>query len=137
MPQPSSRCIKNDSDLSYLPVEKIPSILTSLFTATGSDYTSYFKSFGKAKVLNLFFMHCNFISKSNNHEGLLSDFTIEKRDKGFMSFLRLIGTLYFKRHLASFACISQVETPEQLYNSIDQSLPALDIHKAFIEDTYN
>lgn len=45
----------------------------------------------------------------------------------------LVGVLYFKRHLASFACINQVETPEQLYNSIDYLLPPLERHKAFIE----
>ena len=58
---------------------------------------------------------------------------MDNRNLGFLSFLRLVGTIYFKRHLASFACINQVETPDQLYHSIDDSLPPFEKHKEFIE----
>ena len=52
---------------------------------------------------------------------------------GFLSFLRLGGTLYFERHLTSFACISNVQTPQQLLNSTDQLPSALEQHKAFFD----
>jgi hypothetical protein len=45
----------NDGDLSALASANLPSIFISLFLATGSDYTSYFKTFGKVTVLNVFF----------------------------------------------------------------------------------
>ena len=46
-----------DPDLSNLPQDGLCQILQSLFICTGCDYVSYFKSIGKAKVLNNFFQH--------------------------------------------------------------------------------
>lgn len=98
----------SDSDLSSLPKDKISDVMTTLFLSTGSDYTSFFKNIGKATVLNVFFMHCNFIS-GMTMDGSLCD-TTDQRDLGFLAFLRLVGTLYFKKHLVSFMSVSKVET---------------------------
>lgn len=81
-------------------------------------------------------MNCQFISGSNI-EGSLADFKNETRDKGFLSFLRLVGTLYFKKHLASFTSIYRIETPDQLYYSTDGTSTVMERHKAFIEKIRN
>ena len=120
------------SDLLSLPPNELLQSFTSLFVATGSDYTSYFKNIGKATVLNTFYV-LKFYLGVSSQEGSVANFKEEIRNLGFLCFLCLVGTIYFKRHLASFACISQVDTPDQLYHSIDKSLPALEKHNEFIE----
>ena len=47
---------------------------------------------------------------------VLSDTSYEDRSMGFHSFLRLVGTVYFKKHLTAFLA-SGTKTPEQLYYS--------------------
>ena len=37
---------------------------------------------------------------------------------GFLSFVRLIGTLYFKKHLSAFVALKCVQTPVQFFYSI-------------------
>ena len=55
------------------------------------------------------------------------------KDKGFLSFLRLVGTCYFKKHLAAFIANYNYSTPIQLYNSLEQSLSIPDKHKLWIQ----
>ena len=44
----------------------------------------------------------------------------------FFAFVRLIGTLYFKKHLSAFVILRNVQTPVQMYNSmiIDETIDA-------------
>ena len=44
----------------------------------------------------------------------MSDTSYEDRSMGFHSFLRLVGTVYFKKHLTVFLA-GGTKTPEQLY----------------------
>ena len=39
--------------------------------------------------------------------GLLSDISEDKRERGFLAFLRLIGTLYFKKHISAMASLKK------------------------------
>ena len=48
--------------------------------------------------------------------GVLSDTSCEDRSMGFHSFLRLVGTVYFKKHLTAFLA-SGTKIPEQLHYS--------------------
>lgn len=95
---------QNDADLASLPQQLLPYIMTSLFIVTGSDFTSYFKTLGKATFLNNFFQFSKFISGSAM-PGCLSEVNQEKASSSYLAFLRLIGTAYFKKHLASFISI--------------------------------
>lgn len=59
--------------------------------------------------------------------GILSDNT----EEGFYAFLRLIGTLYFKKHLSSFVSLHGIETANQLYHSTDPTKSVKERHEAW------
>lgn len=104
--------LSGDTDLSSLPQDKLVKIFQMLFIVTGCDYLSYFSGFGKATFLHIFFQHARFIT-SGECPGIL---TSNNLASGFRAFVRLIGTAYFKKHLAGFAS-SGFSTPDQLYHS--------------------
>ena len=103
-----------------------------LFIATGCDFVSYFKSFGKATILNTFLQYAGFISGSNIM-GSLHQTDATNREQGFLSFIRLVGTCYFKKHIAAFIANYEYSTPIQLYNSIDKSLPTEERHQGWLQ----
>ena len=78
-----------------LPQESLPHIMQMLFICTGCDYISYFSGFGKASVLNIFYQHAQFITSGCPILGTLSD--TDDPSKGLLAFMRLVGTLYFKK----------------------------------------
>ena len=55
------------------------------------------------------------------------------KDLGFLSFLRLISTMFFKKHLPSLISLYAYETPQQLYNSTDVSLAPKEKHKMWLQ----
>jgi len=62
--------------------------------------------------------------------GTLADTAPGRLDNGFLTFVRLIGTVYFKKHLAEFT----VTTPRALYMSFSQSdVGPIQQHKKIIE----
>ena len=86
--------LDNDPDLASIDRERLPSTLQMLFIVSGYDCTSYFAGIGKAAFLNAFYQYSDFIT-GNKQEGSLSDSSSESEMKiGFLSFVRLIGTLY-------------------------------------------
>ena len=110
--------LDNDPDLASIDRERLPSTLQMLFIVSGCDYMSYFAGIGKAAFLNAFYHYSDFIT-GNKQEGSLSDSSSESEMKiGFLSFVRLIGTLYFKKHLSAFVALKCVQTPVQFFNSI-------------------
>ena len=56
--------------------------------------------------------------------GNLCETRKDEQASGFLAFIRLIGTLYFKKHLSAFVSELGFQTPNQLYNSI--TTPAID-----------
>ena len=70
---------------------------------------TYFAGLGKAAFLNAFYQYSDFIT-GNKQEGSLSDNSSESEIKGgFLLFVRLIGTLYFKKHLSAFVALRCVQ----------------------------
>ena len=64
----------------------------------------------------LFYQHVQFIT-GKNCKGFLSYTSEENKHTGFLSFLRLVGCLYFKKHYSAVVSLTSIETPEQLLNS--------------------
>ena len=85
---------QGDPDLHALPRDHLGSIMQSLYISTGCDYISYFKTFGKAKIINIFTQYASFISGTDAGNLHQTDFI--NRGSGFVSFVRLISTCYFK-----------------------------------------
>ena len=107
--------LANNPDLAALPVDKLGNIMQTLYICSGCDYISYFSGIGRATFLKHFFQNAEFIS-SSSMPGNLSE--TKHMQTGFLAFIRLIGTLYFKKHLSAFVSELGFETPNQLYNSI-------------------
>ena len=110
-------CLNHDPDLASLPQSNLGSIMLQLYIVTGCDYLSYFSGIGKPTFLNIFYQHAEFIT------GIHSVGCIDQciTNSGFLAFVRLIGTVYFKRNLATIVSKLEVETPHQLFNSIKQA----------------
>ena len=126
------RALCTDPDLYTLPREDLMLIMQCLYICSGCDYISYIKSFGKATILNIFLQYANFISGSH-YIGNLSQTNPSDQDTGFLSFIRLIGSCYFKKHINGFNSNYGHSTPVQLYNSIDSSLPLQERHQCWLQ----
>ena len=120
--------IQIDSELIWL---EVFGIIRSLFVTTGSDYTSYFHGFGKKTVLDTFFHYCDFITGSSGN-GSLHQVSVTNQHRGFLSFLRLVGALYFKKHYSAFYSRYGHELPDHLLKSITAE-DAEEKHHIFID----
>ena len=105
-------------------------MLQTLYICSGCDYTSFFAGFGKATVMRYFFQNAWFITGTQDIPGTLAHTAPGRLEEGFLSFVRLIGTVYFKKHLSEFI----VNTPRALYMSLTQSsVGPMQQHKQFIQ----
>ncbi len=95
--------LKNDLDLATIPSNILPQAIQSLFVCSGCDYISFFSQLGKATFLRYFFQYASFIT-SGEPPGTLADTSLdgEKYKDGYLAFMQLIGTLYFKKHATGF-----------------------------------
>ena len=121
---------RNDPDLSLVPQPLIPRVIQTLFIGSGCDYISFFVGLGKATIMKHFFQNAWFITGSQDIPGTLAHTRPDLMEEGFLSFVRLIGTVYFKKHLAEFT----LDTPRALYMSLSQDgVGPAEQHKKFIE----
>ena len=102
------QALSDDPDLAYVPPPTLTSVLQTLFVVSGCDYISFFSGIGKASFLRCFFQHAQFITGNTNYtKGSLAEAQLDGNyENGFMAFLRLIGTAYFKKHAAAFDSVS-------------------------------
>ena len=103
-----------DPDLATVNTEQLPRIFQMLYVCSGCDYISYFAGAGKAAFFTGFFQHAAFITGSKIVGELSSTGDVSNN---YLSFLRLIGTLYFKKHYSAVVSLRSTETPQQLFNS--------------------
>ena len=99
----------------YVDINNLKVAPADFLICTGCNYTSYFKFIGKATILNNFFQHASFIS-GHNTPGCLSNTLPSNKQHGFLSFIRLVGTCYFKKHLSAFLALKGHNTSNHLYN---------------------
>ena len=85
--------LKGDPDLST--ISDIPKTLQTLFVATGCDFVS---GIGKATFSKYFYQNASFITGSKG-VGCLYHTTNDTKKDGFLVFLRLIGTINFKKKM--------------------------------------
>ena len=114
-------CPMQDPNLATLSPGRKGLTLQILYITSGCDYVPYL--YGKAKFIQIFCEHAKFISEhakfisGTEMEGCLSQAQDSSKEKGFLAFLRLIGTLYFKKHLTALVTQFECETPQHLLES--------------------
>ena len=94
------QALEMDPELAGIPFSTLPQTMQRLYVATGCDYTSFFYGLGKATFLHYFYQYATFITKpTNDKPGTLADVSLENNvyNTGFLAFLRLVGTTYFKK----------------------------------------
>ena len=92
---------------------KLFTVIQSLYVGTGCDYNPFFAGIGKGSFLRTLFTYAEFITTN----GSLSDVEPCNHDKGYLAFLRLVGTAYFfLMHRASYR---GTKSPVHLYNSCE------------------
>ena len=88
----------HDPDLARVNPNTIPEILQTMCAVSGCDYVSFFSEVGKATFLKYFYQYATFITGSKHSTtGTLADTSLDNNENnnGFLSFLCLIGTIYF------------------------------------------
>ena len=126
--------LSSDPDLANVASATHSTVLQTLFVVTGCDYISFFNGVGKARFLQYFFQHAEFITGEVQYtNGSLSDTLLDNdlHKQGFLAFLRLIGTVYFKKHAPAF----ESNSPESHFKSfISSSTDVEEQHKNWLED---
>ena len=88
----------HDPDLARVNPNTIPEILQTVYAVSGCDYVSFFSEVGKATFLKYFYQYATFITGGKHSTtGALADTPLDNNENnnGFLSFLCLIGTIYF------------------------------------------
>ena len=89
----------NDPELAHIPSSSLPSVIQALFVCTGCDFVSFFNGLGKASFLATLFEYSKYICANSEHiPGTLANTT----SLGKLSFIRLVGCAYFRKHRAVF-----------------------------------
>ncbi len=100
------RALETDPDLGKLKQSELPFIFQALFVCTGCDYVSFFSGIGKSTFLRYFFQYSSFITGGTHPStpGTLgaSKVPITNWKLGYLAFIRLIGTVYFKKYSSGF-----------------------------------
>ena len=125
----------DDPDLAPIPNSLSPAVIQMLFVCTGCDFISFFNGLGKASFLATLFEYSEFIcSNSTQTPGTQTPGTLADTDpysNGILSFFRLVGCAYFRKHKAAF--LPTYPTPMSLFNSLAKDNQThLDHHSAWL-----
>ena len=109
---------QNDPGLAAVEQVSLPSVMQMLYICTGCDFISFFNGLGKATFMATLFEYSDFIcsdTTATHTPGIISD----ADPTGFLSFIRLVGCAYFRKHKAVF--LPSFPTPATLFNSLIQT----------------
>ncbi|CAH1790882.1 unnamed protein product, partial [Owenia fusiformis] len=130
--------ILTDVNLHSLNKQILPKVFQSIFIATGCDYVSSFKKISKTKVFSIFYQYATFIISSSEYLGSLHQTGVDDYNLGFLSFIRLVGCLFFTRCNVAFHDLGVKDKnptslfkyfAEEHFHSLDQSIS---IHRAWL-----
>ena len=107
--------LTSDPDLAAVEESKIAPIIQTLFIVTGCDYISFFTGLGKTTFLNTLLEYAEFITSNTTS----TPGTLTNEHNGYLSFLRLVGCAYFKKHKSAF--LPSFPTPMTLFNSVQSA----------------
>ena len=85
---------KSDPDLSLAPQPLIPCVIQTRFICSGCDNVSFFVGPRKATIMKHFFQNAWFITGSQDIPGTLAHTRPDLMEEGFLSFVRLVGTIH-------------------------------------------
>ena len=126
------KAFQNDPDLATIDTTILPQVMQTLFVSTGCDYTTFFVKLERPLFCSIFFQYAPFIT-GKDHQGTLADTSLEGEsyNTGFLAFLHLIGTVYYKKHATGF------ETPSPANHFLKFSgahTTTQQQHKTWLED---
>ena len=108
------------------------SVIQMLYVSTGCDYVSFFKDHGKKSFFDTFVKNSDFILADKGYTGTLNDFQVQI-ENGFLSFLRLVGSEYFKKCSHEFKDKCPDLKPESVFKSVsEENKTSLENHTQFI-----
>ncbi|XP_064384664.1 uncharacterized protein LOC135333611 [Halichondria panicea] len=112
-----------ENDPSLAAIEQLPAVMQMLYISTGCDFVSFFNGIGKATFMATLFEYSQFICDSTAQTpGMLS----QPDADGFLSFIRLVGCAYFRKHKSVF--LPSFPTPMSLFNSLLDSKQHAQVH---------
>ena len=107
--------LQNDPNLSAIPPQLIPQIFQTIFVATGCDYIAELVKPPSWDISTACWVYFQW-----QIQGTIADVGIEghKINSGFLAFLRLVGTVNFKKHSSGF-----FTTPDRHFNKFTDPKP--------------
>jgi len=130
-----SECVTVVHQLIAIPTDILPFIIQTIYVCTGCDYISFFSQIVKTTFLRYFFQYASFIT-SGNPEGTLADTVLEDNifETGYLAFLRLVGTVYFKKYATAF----KMQSPATHFIQFCTATHSIrQQHTAWLEDIRN
>jgi len=74
-----------------------------------------FTGIGQANFMSTFFQYASFIAGGIDPPGSIGEFSLDTQSPSMLSFLRLVGCAYLKKHPSAF----ELQTPEELFHSTE------------------
>ena len=101
----------NDHDLASVSPLLRAKVIQTLFICSGCDFISFFAGIGKTSMMRIFYENAWLICGMDSLPETLAQTDIDNLKEGFLSFVRLVGLAFFKKHLSCFVH----DTPRVLY----------------------
>ena len=102
--------LSNDSDLADIPTHLRPQAMQFLYKHR-MCLCIVFKVIVKASFVFTFFQHASSIAGGIDSPGSIGEFILDSPSTAILSFLRLVGCAYFRKHSSAF----ELHNPDKLF----------------------